>query len=275
MLWNAVSNRFFGPGNPGRHFKRLAKVFNLRDKVMKAITFRAEAILKPGSHSSSSNPGDFEYISFVDKLAVKLYRDRQIWVDQVEAERLQAATEKEKKQNASDFLVPPPPALGTHNVLSNLSSSSISKSSLAVNSDGSNNNIINNNKIKRNNHDVCDLLDEEDDKKENFLSKMEKDNNKKRKKVVMAGSDAGSLFYAAMAQPDPSMELVAKLFADYQKSEIAFEERRGKEEERRLKVEAAAEERRLKAEERAQHMKLLEMLHEGKISQDLYEAMKP
>jgi hypothetical protein len=37
---------------------------------------------------------------------------------------------------------------------------------------------------------------------------------------------------------------------------------------------AAAEEHCLKAEECAQHMKLLEMLHEGKISRDMYEAMK-
>jgi hypothetical protein len=60
MSWNAVSNRFFDPRIPGRHFMRLAKVFNLCDKVMKAITFRAEAILKSGSHSSSTNPGHFE-----------------------------------------------------------------------------------------------------------------------------------------------------------------------------------------------------------------------
>jgi hypothetical protein len=91
----------------------------------------------------------------------------------------------------------------------------------------------------------------------------------------MAGNDCGTLFYAAMAKPDPSMELVAKFFSDYQKSEIESEEHRVKEEECRLKMEAAAEERRLKAEERTQQMKLLEMLHEGKISRDLYEAMKP
>jgi hypothetical protein len=100
MLWNAVSNCFFGPGNPGHHFKRLAKIFNLHGKVMKVITFRAEAVLKPGSHSSSTNPGDFEDLSIVNQLAVKLYRDWQLWIDQVEAERLQAAAEKEKKQNA-------------------------------------------------------------------------------------------------------------------------------------------------------------------------------
>jgi hypothetical protein len=71
-------------------------IFNLRDKVMKVITFRAETILKPGSHSSSTNPGDVEDISFVNQLTVKLYKDLQIWVDQVEAERLQAAAEKER-----------------------------------------------------------------------------------------------------------------------------------------------------------------------------------
>ncbi len=43
---------------------------------------------------------------------------------------------------------------------------------------------------------------------------------------------------------------------------------------RRLQ-EAEAEEHHLKAKERAQHMKLLEMLHEGKISWDMYEVMKP
>ncbi len=71
------------------------------------------------------------------------------------------------------------------------------------------------------------------------------------------------------------MELVVKLFADFQKSEITSEEHGVKEEEHCLKVEAAAEERHLKAEEHAQHIKLLEMLHEGKISQEMYQAMKP
>ena len=265
MLWNAVSNRFFCPGNPGRHFKRLAKVFNLRDKVMKAITFRAEAILKPGSHSSSSNPGDFEDISFVDKLAVKLYRDRQIWVDQVEAEKLQVAADKEKKQNASDFLVPPPPALGSCNILSSLSSSAVSYSNATVSGVG--NNTASNSSSLHNNPEECDLLDEVNEEKENSFSKME-NNNKKKRKAVMAGNNTGTLFYAAMAKPDPSMDLIAKIFSDYQRSEAATEERR-------MQKEAEAEEHRLKAEERAQHMKLLEMLHEGKISQDLYEAMKP
>jgi hypothetical protein len=41
-----------------------------------------------------------------------------------------------------------------------------------------------------------------------------------------------------------------------------------------MQKEAEAEEHRMKAEERTQHMKLLEMLHEGKISRDVYEAIK-
>jgi hypothetical protein len=69
--------------------------------------------------------------------------------------------------------------------------------------------------------------------------------------------------------------LDGKIFADYLKTEVATEEHHMKEEEHHLKEQAAAEEHRLKAKEHAQHMKLLEMLHEGKISQDLYEAMKP
>ncbi len=84
----------------------------------------------------------------------------------------------------------------------------------------------------------------------------------------MAGTNAGTLFYAAMAKPDPSMDLVAKMFAEYKRSEAAAEERC-------MQKEAEAEERHLKAKEHAQHMRLLEMLHEGKISQDMYEAMKP
>jgi hypothetical protein len=40
----------------------------------------------------------------------------------------------------------------------------------------------------------------------------------------MAANDAGTLFYAAVTQPDPSMEMVTKLFADFQKSEVTAKE---------------------------------------------------
>jgi hypothetical protein len=78
-----------------------------------------------------------------------------------------------------------------------------------------------------------------------------------------------------MTKSDLTMDFVAKMLAEYEKSEVAAEEHHVKEEECCLKEQAAAKERCLKAKERAQHMELLEMLHEGKISQDMYEAMKP
>jgi hypothetical protein len=83
-LWTAVSDRFFGPSNPGRYFKRLAKAFTLHDKVLKSISSRAEAVLKPGSHSSSLEPNDYENVSVVDKLAIKLFQEHQSFLDRVE-----------------------------------------------------------------------------------------------------------------------------------------------------------------------------------------------
>jgi Asp-tRNA(Asn)/Glu-tRNA(Gln) amidotransferase B subunit len=89
-----------------------------------------------------------------------------------------------------------------------------------------------------------------------------------------------------MGQKDPTVDMFSLLLVEFQRSEAAAEERREKNEAaaelRRWKAEADAEqlrkeeaEHRLKAEERAQHIKLLEMLHEGKISKEMYEVMKP
>ncbi len=109
---------------------------------------------------------------------------------------------------------------------------------------------------------------------------------KRKKQPVLAGVDAGTLLYSAMGQKDPTVEMFSSLMVEFQRSEALAEERREKNEAaaelRRWKAEADAEERRkeeadwkLKAEERAQHMKLLEMLHDGKISKEMYELMKP
>jgi hypothetical protein len=63
------------------------------------------------------------------------------------------------------FLVPPPPALGSHNILSSLSSLVLTNSTTALS------NVENKNYSKTafscNNPEECDLLDEEDD--ENFF----------------------------------------------------------------------------------------------------------
>jgi hypothetical protein len=92
------------------------KVFTLCGKVLKSISSRAEAVLKPGGHSSSLEPNDYENISAVDKLAVKLFQECQAYVDWVEAEKIEAALLQQKKKDMPNFLVPPPPGLVTHNI---------------------------------------------------------------------------------------------------------------------------------------------------------------
>ena len=89
-----------------------------------------------------------------------------------------------------------------------------------------------------------------------------------------------------MGQKDPTVEMFSSLLVEFQRSEAAAEECCEKNEAaaelRRWKAEAAAEElrkeeadRKMKAEEHAQHIKLLEMLHDGKISKEIYKMMKP
>ncbi len=53
---------------------------------------------------------------------MKLFQECQAYVDQVEAEKEEAAAQQQRKKDISNFLVPPPPGLGTHNILSNISS---------------------------------------------------------------------------------------------------------------------------------------------------------
>ena len=78
----------------------------------------------------------------------------------------------------------------------------------------------------------------------------------------------------------------SSLLVEMQRVEAAAGEHREKNEAAadlcHWKVEAAAEQfwkeeadHKLKAEERAQHMKLLEMIHDGKISKEMYKVMKP
>ncbi len=89
----------------------------MRDKVLKSISSWAETVLKPDSHSLSLEPNDYENISVVDKLAVKLFQEHQKEL----AEKAEAAAQLQKKKDMSNFLVPPPPGLRTHNILSSLS----------------------------------------------------------------------------------------------------------------------------------------------------------
>ncbi len=59
--------------------------------MLKSISSQSKAIHKSGSHSSSFEPRDYENVSVVDKLAVKLFQERPRYVDQAEAEKAEAA----------------------------------------------------------------------------------------------------------------------------------------------------------------------------------------
>ena len=84
--------------------------------MLKSISSWAEAVLKPGSHSSSLNPTNYENGFAVDKLVVKLFEERHTYVDQVEAEKAETALQQQRKKDMCNFLVPPPPGLVTHNI---------------------------------------------------------------------------------------------------------------------------------------------------------------
>jgi len=256
-------DQFLGAGNPGRYYKRHAREYMFRNTVVASFTARAQAIQRPGAHSNSSNPGDFENISKADKLAIKLLKERLEYQDQLEASRLQEQEAKRQKKEVSNALVPPPaPLPGAVNVLSSLSSNvpkvsphpPATKKVLSFLDDNSQ-------------LEVVDLLDEDVVGKEN-ASVLNKKPPQKKKPVVMTGNDASVMFYDAISKPDPSFDRLANMMADFQRAQVEAEARREKE-----KIEA--EERRVLLEERSQHMRLLEMLHAGTISLEMYNAMKP
>jgi hypothetical protein len=80
--------------------------------------------------------------------------------------------------------------------------------------------------------------------------------------------NASVMFYDAISKPDPSFDRLANMMADFQKGHLKAEARH-----ERKKIEA--EEHRVMLEDGSQHMKLLEMLHAGTISLEMYNAMKP
>jgi hypothetical protein len=242
-------------------------VFTLRDKVLKSIAFRAEAVLKPGSYSSSLEPSDFENVSTVDQLAVKLYQERQRFVDRAEAEKVEAAAQQQRKKDMSNYIVPSPPGLGTHNVLSSLSSSTAISTIVSPHPTAT----------KRVHNNLQDALEASID----VDIAEEKENSsairlvKKKKQPVLAGVDAGTLLYSAMGQNDSTVDMFSSLLVEMQRSEAAAEERHWKAEVAAEQLRKEEAHHKLQAEERAQHMKLLEMLHDGKISKELYDVMKP
>ena len=208
--------------------------------MIKSISSRTYAVLKPGSHSSSLEPSDYENVSAVDKLAIKLFQDRQAFMDRVEAEKVEAAAVQQRKKDMSNFLVPPPPGLGTRNVLSSLSSSTVISSVISPHPTATK-------RVHNNKQDTLDVsfnLDEAEEKENSSASRVAK----RKKQPVLAGVDAGTLLYSAMGQKDPTVEMFSSLLVEFQRSEAAAEERREKNE-------AAAELRRWKAEADAEQLR--------------------
>jgi hypothetical protein len=70
-------DRFFGPGNPGALFKCPTNIYIFHDMLMTLVAFHAEQVTKPGAHSSPANSEDFEDVSPVDKLALKIHQQAQ------------------------------------------------------------------------------------------------------------------------------------------------------------------------------------------------------
>ncbi len=59
----------------------------------------------------SINRDDFEDVSLVDKLAIKIHQQVQEYKLRVEASKQEDVAMKRRKKKASDFLVPPPASL--------------------------------------------------------------------------------------------------------------------------------------------------------------------
>lgn len=94
-------------------FKRPTNVYNFHDTVMALVVFHAEQVTKLGAHSLSTNHDDFEDIAQVDRLATKIHQESKKHKLQGEAMKLEegASKRKRKKEEASDFLDPPPASL--------------------------------------------------------------------------------------------------------------------------------------------------------------------
>jgi hypothetical protein len=83
----------------------------------------------------------------------------------------------------------------------------------------------------------------------------------------MMGNDESTIFYDAISMPNPSVDPLANMMAEFQKGQIKAEEHP-----ERQKMEE--EEHCVVLEEHAQHMKLIEMFYSGSISLKMYNAMK-
>jgi len=83
------------------------------------------------------------------------------------------------------------------------------------------------------------------------------------------------MLYSALHANDPHVQLLCSILADCQSIEAAAEERHQLAEQAAVTECNKLAECQVQVEEYSQHMKLLEMLHDGKISEEMYHLMKP
>jgi hypothetical protein len=152
-------------------------------------------------------PSDYENVSAVDKLAIKMFQERQAFMDRVEAEKVEAAAVQQRKKDMSNFLVPPPPGLGSHNVLSSLSSTTAITSIISPHPTLSK-------RVHNNQQDALDAsfnVDEAEEKENSSAIRA----IKKKKQPVLAGVDAGTLLYSAMGQKDPTVDMFSSYWLNF------------------------------------------------------------
>jgi hypothetical protein len=248
-----VMDRFFCSGNPGVLFKRPANIYNFHDTIMALVVFCAEQVTKSGAHLSLTYRDDFEDVSPVDKLAVKIRQEEQEHKLQEEASKQEETTMKRKKKKASDFLAPPPASL-----LELRSFSSITKP-FGYHRKSNEPMTVSNSKPKAHNNSQKNTINVDEDGKENICHL-----SIKKHHTTIAGTDLFSMFTSAMNNVDPTTGTIAKMM------------------EQRTQFMQLAEQHHLDTEEHAhhaeeglQHLQLLQMLHSGKIDQATYDALKP
>jgi hypothetical protein len=108
----------------------------------------------------------------------------------------------------SNFLVPPPPGLGTCNVLSSLSSTT-TISSIVSPHPTTTKRALNN---QQGALDASFNVDEVEEKENSSASRV----IKRKKQPVLAGVDAGTLLYSAMGQKDPTVDMFSSLLVEFQ-----------------------------------------------------------
>jgi hypothetical protein len=93
--------------------------------------------------------------------------------------------------------------------------------------------------------------------------------------AALSGGDIGTVLYSALHADDPYVQSLCNILADCQWLEVVAEECQQLAEQATMMEQNKLAECQVQAEEQTQHLELLEMLHDGKISEEMYQHMEP